>query len=74
MKASDLLEKAGSLDFDAVACADVPGMKGHLLQAARFFFFFSFFPVNRRSIFAFLVIRIQSLKNKSKTLMAREGK
>ena len=73
MKASDLLEKAGGLDFDAVACADVPGMKGHLLQAARFFFF-SFFPVNRRSIFAFLVLRIQSLKNKSKTLMAREGK
>lgn len=31
-QASDLLEKAGSLDFDAAACADVPGMKGHLLQ------------------------------------------
>lgn len=38
VKASDLLEKAGSLDFDAVACADVPGMKGHLLQAVLFFF------------------------------------
>jgi len=46
VKASDLLEKAGSLDFDAVACADVPGMKGHLLQAVLFFF-----PVNRHSIF-----------------------
>eukprot|EP00913_Durusdinium_trenchii_P035411 g33137.t1 len=31
-EAADLLERAGMLDFNTVACGEVPGMKGHLLQ------------------------------------------